>query len=193
MMTLEWFDSSDEYPGWQQQLVYIPVLNLPFHVLIEASSIAALFHDQNYKHADFDQSLIDSREILFILYDDRNKTAQEMVFTGVSDTFSWFSPENILYSFLWDLNSLSGASKFSFSSAGFEITTKNDVTCEEEGFLQLGCDVMTKCDQVKWWLRDEKLQHQSCFAGMGYVFCVKSLLKKFRRRFQFLCTNPSFI
>ena len=86
--------------------------------------------------------------ILLVIYDENNFPKEVLEFNGASTPFAWFSAANLKKSSLWNETKLSNAVQFKFDNQGFEITTRNDSDCEQEGFLEVTCDPETTCDQV---------------------------------------------
>ena len=103
-----------------------------------------------------------SPKILFVIYDEMNFPREVIEFKGTSGLFAWFSANNLVTSSVWDQSKLASAVQFRHDHQGFEITTKSDLPCEEEGYLKLTCDLETTCDQFKWWINEASLENNFC-------------------------------
>ena len=157
-------------------------LRLHFQHLIQTDNYGSAnsYHNENYKNEQFGHNIQAADLIMFVLYDELGKTFEKLQFVRNSDDPNyksrWFSAKIDHSNGIWNYKTLKSAKEFTFNSSIFELTTKNDVTCEEVGFLKLTCDRETKCDQFKWWLTDPSLLNLSC----GIVFSKESAPVNYR-------------
>ena len=103
------------------------------------------YHDEDYKNVNFGVNIQAADLIMFVLYDEQGKTFEELLFVdnsnGANAICRWFTAQRFDHSNgIWNDGTLKGTQEFTFNSSFFEITTGNDVTCEEVGFLKLTCD-----------------------------------------------------
>ena len=140
---------------WEVQLIYNTKADyqVSFPDLLSTSSytgipvVAAKYNNQTFANASYQNNLKSASRVMMVIYDNKNTIRQKLVFRGSSAHYlGWFSASNLESSSFWDQSELTEAKVFRMKSSSdlghdspVEITVRNNVTCQEYGFLKMIC------------------------------------------------------